>query len=36
MLPTLLCHVHQIHDWATRVLYQAGVPLDSHSTLARA
>ncbi|KAL7210384.1 hypothetical protein ACSBR1_031858 [Camellia fascicularis] len=24
MLPTLLCHVHQIHDWATRVLCQAG------------
>ncbi|KAI8003345.1 Alkane hydroxylase MAH1 [Camellia lanceoleosa] len=23
MLPTLLCHVHQIHDWATRVLCQA-------------
>ncbi|KAF5960587.1 hypothetical protein HYC85_001796 [Camellia sinensis] len=24
MLPILLCHVHQIHDWATRVLCQAG------------
>ncbi|KAL7230855.1 hypothetical protein ACSBR2_009189 [Camellia fascicularis] len=24
MLPTLLCHVHQIHDWATGVLCEAG------------
>ncbi|GMP26347.1 hypothetical protein CsSME_00002817 [Camellia sinensis var. sinensis] len=24
ILPTLLCHVHQIHDWATGVLCEAG------------